>query len=78
MLRRTGNEFLHAARGLDQRLMVEAATARLLERHPNAPFEQARHVVWADLERLFGWAGDIAELEIGGHASKPSRKSPRG
>jgi hypothetical protein len=68
MLRRTGNEFLHAARGVDQRDIVEAATARLLELHPNAPFEQARHVVWADLQRLFGWAGDIAGLEIGGHA----------
>src|SRR6516225_8873258 len=68
LLRRTGNEFLYAARGVDQRDIVEAATARLLELHPNAPFEQARHVVWADLERLFGWAGDIADLEIGGHA----------
>jgi hypothetical protein len=68
ILRRTGNEFLHAARGIDQREIVEAATARLLELHPAAPVEQARDVVWADLQRLFDWPGDIADLDIGGCA----------
>jgi hypothetical protein len=68
MLRRSGNEFLQAARGVDQRDIVEAAAARLIELHPSAPFEQARHVVWADLQRLFGWVGDIANLQVGGRA----------
>jgi hypothetical protein len=67
-LRRKGNEFLQAARGLDQRLVVEAAAARLLKSYPNAPFDRAADVVWQDVQRLFGWAGDITDLAIGGHA----------
>jgi hypothetical protein len=67
MMRRAGSEFLHAARGIDQREIVEAVTARLIELHPSAPFELARDVVWADLERLFGWV-DVADVATGGSA----------
>jgi hypothetical protein len=66
--KRAGVEFLAASRGLDQRKIIRRAACYLVARFPGAPMDRATTVIWKDAQRLFGWLGDVAELEPGGSA----------
>jgi hypothetical protein len=65
-LKLAGSQFLKAAEGLDQRLVVESAVERLRTKLPRASVNDCTAAVWGDCYRLFGWPGDVADLEPGG------------
>jgi hypothetical protein len=63
-----GRKFLQAAEGIDQRRIIECAARFLCAKIPNATMDDAIAAVWGDASRLFGWMGDVADLETGGSA----------